>query len=182
MLVRTGAMTHRSNQEKTSRTLTAILLTVTSLAAGGASAAADTNADFSVNVYGPVKVHTCTTANQVGVFGRYGAWGNFIDGCTVGLSCPSTSTSCLAREQTSIHTESYIGHRVTQNARLRVFNGSGRVLWRRDQSCSGTDWCQNAGSIRLRPSQYASPPPSPLLQRARRGGPPAPADARSSSR
>jgi hypothetical protein len=106
--------------------------------------------------YGPKKLFTCRTDNQVGVFAKHGAWGDFIDGCTVQLSCPATSAYCIAWEQTSILTLKGVGHRVTQNARLRKLNFQNQVLWHRDKSCAGRNLCSNTDSVRVAPGQYAS--------------------------
>src|SRR4051812_14597616 len=137
--------------------ITALLLAFSAFGTAAQSAAADTHADFHVINYGPSKVYTCITDEQVGVQGAFGAWGDYVDGCTVDLFCPPTSTSCVAWEQTSIATESGRGDRVTQNARIRVINPvTAEVVWFRDHSCAGTDLCENRDSVRLRGGRSAS--------------------------
>jgi len=136
------------------RKFTALLFALAALATGAESAAADTSASYTTVNYGGAKSFTCTTGWQAGVWGQYGAWGDYIDGCTVQLSCPYAY--CTAYESTSIRLSNSVGHRVTQNARLRVLDFYGRVLRYRDRSCSGTHTCSNSDSIRVYQGEYAS--------------------------
>ena len=75
------------------------------------------------------------------MLGQWGAWGYYVDGCTVRLGCPSTRAWCLAERRTNFGTFRQIGLKVTQNARLRAFNNAGQVTWFNDGSCSGIDSC-----------------------------------------
>jgi hypothetical protein len=141
------------------RKIAALVVTAAAtLGLGAGTASADvTNAQYSVVNYGPKKLFTCNTPLSNGVFGQYGAWGDYMDGCTVQLFCPPTSVKCTAWEGTSISAYGAPAVRVTQNARLRVINASsGAVVWFRDRSCSGTSSCGNSDSVQLSPGQYAS--------------------------
>ena len=87
---------------------------------------------------------------------QYGAWGYFVDGCTVGpLSCPSPR-GCSATMRTSIGLLRSRGDRVTQNARLRRFDANGNVFGWSDKSCSGINTCINEDAAFLAPGQKAS--------------------------
>jgi hypothetical protein len=99
---------------------------------------------------------SCQNFQSFGVFGQYGAWGYFVDGCTVGpLSCPA-SRGCLAKMRTSIGLLRSRGDRVTQNARLRRFTSSGQVFGWSDKSCEGINRCVNEDVGFLAPGQMAS--------------------------
>src|SRR3712207_1244044 len=69
----------------------------------------------------------CNTPARAGVQGQYGAWGHFIDGCTVRTWCPDYATRCRVTGEAWIGTSSWIGHRVTLNSRLRRFYRSGAL-------------------------------------------------------
>jgi hypothetical protein len=141
------------------RKLAALVVTaVATLGIAASTASADvTNAQYSVVNYGPKKLFTCTTPLSNGVFGQYGAWGDYMDGCTVRLSCPSGTPRCTAWEGTSISAYGSPAPRVTQNARLRVINSfTNQVVWFRDRSCSGVTSCGNSDAITLVGGQAAS--------------------------
>jgi len=134
---------------------TALLTIVAVLGLTAHPAAADVpNPTYTTVNYGSAKKFTCITPWQSGVFGQYGAWGYYIDGCTVWLGCPSTSFRCTAYEETSIYSAETLP--VTQNARLQIINSSGQVLWFRDHSCQGTKTCGNSDSVVLSSNQMAS--------------------------
>ena len=141
------------------RKIAVVLVAAATLGVAAQSASADVpNPDYQVINYGPVKDFTCRTAPVFGIDGQYGAWGHFIDGCTVRLGCPSTNfnKTCLVFAQTSIYAESG-APRVTQNARLRAIRGSdNKVVWFRDKSCAGHGSCSNTASVRISRGNYAS--------------------------
>ena len=87
---------------------------------------------------------------------QYGAWGYFVDGCTVGpLSCPSPR-GCSATMRTSIGLLRSRGDRVTQNARIRRFTYDGALLGWSDKSCAGINTCANDDTQFLAPGQSAT--------------------------
>jgi hypothetical protein len=131
---------------KTIATLAAVAAGVTAFGSlAGTAAADDPNARYTQGGYMGLGslYQKCETPTKTGVLGQYGAWGYFIDGCTARVDCASS----LARYCDTVNTEAKIetltrrGDRVTMNARLRIFNSSGQVVWFRDQSCSGIDSC-----------------------------------------
>jgi hypothetical protein len=98
----------------------------------------------------------CQNFQSYGVRYQYGAWGYFVDGCTVGpLTCPSPR-GCSATMRTSIGLLRSRGDRVTQNARLRRFDAYGNVFGWSDKSCSGINTCTNEDAAFLAPGQKAS--------------------------
>lgn len=99
---------------------------------------------------------SCQTYQTRGVYGQYGAWGWYIDGCTVRLYCPSSRWMCYAASTTNISRLGSSGARVTQNARLRAFNSAGQLFWYRDQSCEGIDTCRTADYVYISGGQSAS--------------------------
>ena len=141
------------------RKIAALLVAAAAVGVAAQSASADVpNPEYQTINYGPVKDLTCRTGPLYGVNGQYGAWGYFIDGCTVRLGCPSTNfnTTCLVYAQSTISAESG-APRVTQNARLRAIRGSDNsVAWYRDQSCAGSGSCSNTDSVRINRGNYAS--------------------------
>jgi hypothetical protein len=91
------------------------------------------------------------------VLGQYGAWGYYIDGCTVMAWCPSWTVRCRATGYGTISTYASLGHRVTMNSRVRGFSTSGALLGWEDRSCAGIKYCQPTGIVRyLAPGQAAS--------------------------
>jgi hypothetical protein len=127
---------------------TSLLATVAALMLAGPAHAAtapvpagdDPGAVFTSSSAPGVLAASCTTPDKPGVAGQYGAWGSYIAGCTVRLTCPSTVHGCTATNHSSIATAAPRGRRVTLNARTRVFDGS-VVAWYRDVSCAGVDTC-----------------------------------------
>jgi hypothetical protein len=98
----------------------------------------------------------CQNVQSFGVKHQYGAWGYYVDGCTVGpLSCPATR-GCLAKMHTSIGLLRHRGDRVTQNARIRRFTWDGQVFGWTDKSCAGINTCTNDDVEFLAPGQKAS--------------------------
>ena len=137
------------------------LCTVGALVALGAvaqpAAADDPNARTTTNDYGNGVIATCKAPNKTGVAGEYGAWGHYIDGCTVTVTCPAHLQVCEAAPESRIGTQVYRGHRVTLNSRTRAFLNSGTEIWHRDVSCDNTDWCRAEDDvINIRGGQHAS--------------------------
>lgn len=133
----------------------ALVAGIAMLGTSGTALADDPKPTYQVVNYGPVKDFKCITDRAAGPFGQYGAWGDFVDGCTVRLNCPTTSKSCSAYLQTSISV--YPGGRVTQNARMRMINtADNSVLRFRDWSCAGNSTCSNSGKMTIPGGQAAS--------------------------
>jgi hypothetical protein len=131
-------------------------------AGAGTAAADDPGARFSTTSYGTGPgggtLGSCEVGPKSGVPGQYGAWGNYIDGCTVRLKCPAgtTVTTCEASSESRIGLSTYNGQNVSLNSRLRVFSSSGYNFWFRDQSCFNTNWCRNEDMVYVRPGESAS--------------------------
>jgi hypothetical protein len=133
------------------------LLALGALAAGAQPAVADDPAaTTSTWNYGTGVMSTCQTENKAGVAGQYGAWGWYIDGCTVRLACPAHLRVCAARSESRIVSEPYRGQRVTLNSRMRVFSSSGGLIWYRDVSCDSTNWCRTEDLVHIQGGQAAS--------------------------
>lgn len=134
---------------------TATAAVVAGLAAGGATAgpaAADVpNATVtSIGTPGQTYGLKCQTPYSAGVLGQYGAWGHYIDGCTVKVYCRNANNwwqgRCTARSTTTITMRHWTGDRVTMNARLRELSPTGvgyeyAVIGWSDRSCSGYNTC-----------------------------------------
>jgi len=104
---------------------------------------------------------SCATQYKFGAFGQYGAWGNFIDGCTVKLTCPANTglmdvQRCDVGDYSFIDNYNHRGERVTMNARIRRFEAGGRVYSWSDRSCDGSDRCEVNDSSVIAPGQSAS--------------------------
>ncbi len=125
-------------------------------AAAGPASADDPNATTTNNDYGRGVIQTCDTPFKSGVAGQYGAWGHYIDGCTVRVTCPSYQSVCAAKAESRIGTQSYRGQRVTMNSRMRVFSSSGNQIWYRDVSCDNSDWCRTEDLVHIRGGESAS--------------------------
>jgi hypothetical protein len=133
------------------------LLAVAALAVAAQPAAADDPAAATTTSdYGSGVTSTCQTPSRVGVFGQYGAWGYFVDGCTVRLTCPAYLQVCAANAESRIVSEPFRGQRVTLNSRLRAFSSSGLVIWYRDTSCDNAGSCGTADLVHIRGGQSAS--------------------------
>jgi len=123
------------------RKLITALLTVAALGAAAQPALADDPAATrQVVQYSWGDWAKCNTPMKAGVDYQYGAWGAYIDGCTTTrIYCPRAS--CSISNQSTIDTERLVGHRVTMNARTRIYGANGALRTFRDMSCSGVDWC-----------------------------------------
>lgn len=131
---------------------TALAVALGTAGAAAGPAAADVTNPYMTTIGTPGQSYgqRCTTPYSAGVPGQYGAWGAYVDGCTVRVTCRNANNwwigRCTARMTTSITTASWTGDRVTMNARLREFapTGTGNEYAVRgwsDRSCSGTNTC-----------------------------------------
>ena len=115
-------------------------------AAGVQPALADVAATPDDVNYGYGEVKTCTTPYHPGIAGVGGAWGAYVDGCTVKVRC-MFKEGCTVGGRGTIHDEVFAGSRVTLNSRLRVLDTSGtKTVQRFDNSCDGKDHC-SAGNL-----------------------------------
>ena len=135
------------------KTLT-ILLAVAALSAVAQPAAADTTATFSSN-HGDTWVDRgCTTVWQDGTMHAYGAWGLYIDGCTVSLTCTYISGCRFGTGAVGGSLQHYWrqpSQYSTCNSTLWIYTAPWRSLdgtwhpayvrWRRDVSSSGGFTC-----------------------------------------
>ena len=140
------------------RTIT-MLFTLGALAASAQPALADNPAATTPPPwdYGTGVMASCVTPNARGDLGAFGAWGFYIDGCTVRLTCPSHLSVCAAKAESRIATQTYRGQRVTLNSRMRAFsNGTAQEFWHRDVSCDNTDWCRTEDLVYIRGGEAAS--------------------------
>jgi hypothetical protein len=144
------------------RKIIVFLLATAAALSFAASASADVpNAGQHVNENPTGVTAYCDTPRSWGVPGQFGAWGDFVDGCTSPkVTCPRSS-----RRGCPITLSAYIWStdeppyvKMTQNARVRVFNaGTGRLAWFRDKSCAGDrNGCENKDAATLRPGQSAT--------------------------
>jgi len=147
---------------KTLITLATAVVAALSLGAASSASADDPNVTYSSGgTPGFSYTYGCATQYKSGVFGQYGAWGSFIDGCTVKLSCPvNTGLMAVQRCDVSgysfIETYYYRGERVTMNARIRRFEAGGRVYGWSDRSCDLPNRCEVNDSSVIAPGQSAS--------------------------
>jgi len=99
----------------------------------------------------------CFTPRTLGKKGQYGAWGNYIAGCTVRLPCPASATACAVEGGALISTRSQ-PVRMSLNQRIRTFR-SGRVTRHEDDSCefARTTTCTTyERGISIAPGEQAS--------------------------
>ena len=135
----------------------ASLLALGALAVGAQPALADDPAATTTTSWNASGVtSTCQTPDKIGVSGQYGAWGYYVDGCTVRLTCPSYLSVCSANANSRIVSAPDRGQRVTLNSRLRAFSSSGSLFWYRDMSCAGRASCGTADLVYIRGGESAS--------------------------
>ena len=96
------------------KTLSALLAAAALAAVAAQPAAADVPSTVEKWSWGA----RCTTPWQYGVY-AYGAWGLYIDGCTVSWTCPREWRSCWVYGRSTIETQEATGNRVTLNQRTR---------------------------------------------------------------
>jgi hypothetical protein len=144
------------------RKLAALAATAAATLAAAGSAAADVpNATVQTFPSATRIYQVCDTPYSYGVPFQYGAWGDYVDGCTVRLTCPATvRRACGVVSDASFSALVFSRYsKVTQNARLRVFPDatSNTPLWWRDRSCSGTDsYCESTDTAHIARGQSAS--------------------------
>jgi len=146
------------------RAMHKILMTLLAVAALGATAqsamADDPDAGSSDSTMANGIGRQCQTPFRDGVQGQYGAWGNYVDGCTVVLQCPEDRT-CEAESQGWMQTNTWdddgVGDRVTANARLSVFSRQFPFprVWRHDVSCAGAELCIASDQTRVEGGEFA---------------------------
>lgn len=129
-----------------SRSLAGVLIAAAALAVSVPSAFADAPSTAGGVSFGHGEVKTCTTDYQAGNQGQYGAWGAYVDGCTVKVKCYFRA-GCTVGGRGLIQDEEFNGRRVTLNSRLRLLDAGGRTTKKRwDQSCDGSNSC-TAGHV-----------------------------------
>jgi hypothetical protein len=112
------------------------------------------------------RILSCQTQYKTGVYGQYGAWGYFIDGCTVKLDCPVNTglyntRYCDILSYSFIDTKNHRGDRVTMNSRIRRFDAAGNTLGWQDKSCDSSsvgsaDRCEVNDTSWISPGQSAT--------------------------
>jgi len=113
------------------KTITALLAAAALAAVAAQPASADAPSTVTTSTYSAA----CKTIWQYGVTFQYGAWGNYIDGCTVSWKCPPEWGYCEVYGRSTIETQEATGNRVTLNQRTR--SPWGHI----DGSCSGSNRC-----------------------------------------
>jgi surface antigen len=127
-------------------------------AVAGPASADDPNVTYA-NGYSPgvFQAYSCATTFKSGVLGQYGAWGNFIDGCTVRLICPADVQRCDVDGNSFIENYYHRNERVTMNARIRRYDAGVHLYGWSDKSCdSSYDRCDVNDSSVIAAGQSAS--------------------------
>jgi hypothetical protein len=123
---------------------TSLLLAVAVLGATAGTAAADSpEAVFGRTAVDVTMRSTCTTPSLAGVKNQFGAWGDFVDGCTTKPAWCTVSKTCTVTTQTHFAAYGRPFVNVTHNARARVFSNRkmSKLIWQQDASCSGEMAC-----------------------------------------
>jgi len=91
----------------------------------------------------------CNSTFQVGVPGAFGAWGNFVDGCTARVQCTYDycKVSNAAGGLWNNDRSNYWNSSATCNSRLRILSSGGAVVSFRDGSSWGGPECRVAHSL-----------------------------------
>jgi hypothetical protein len=102
-------------------------------------------------------VSTCTTPSMPGLDRAYGAWGDFVDGCTTKVFYCKGAPTCTITMDTNIGAYGRPFVNVTQNARLRVFKTRKALdrylIWQQDSSCAGSMGCRNTITTTIKVKQ-----------------------------
>lgn len=123
----------------TTRRSLLVLIATAALAAAAQPAAADSPyARFYGSTDSTQITRWCETPWLGGVWGAYGAWGYYVDGCTAQVQCPWSR--CRTMQATGQLRAAY-GVRTTCNMAVRVFTRDGYLRSRLDLSRSGTGEC-----------------------------------------
>jgi hypothetical protein len=147
---------------KTIATLSALAAVALTGISAGPAAADDPNVRYSQGgTLGGSNYTSCETQMKRGVLGQYGAWGYYLDGCTVTRGCPATHIGravryCVVNSENRITTSIPRGDYVTLNGRIRTLNSAGQVVGWRDKSCSGYGSCTSTDSTTIAGGQSAS--------------------------
>lgn len=132
------------------------ILAIAALAAGAAGAAppaaADTTATFSTST-GAAR---CETVWQYSVLYAWGAWGRYIDGCTVSVRCPYAAGCVFERAFGSLRHYTEQNTQVsTCNSRLQIFTAAGALRYSQDRSVRAYAWCSDThNDVVLPPLAY----------------------------
>jgi hypothetical protein len=96
----------------------------------------------------------CALPYRFGVNYQYGAWGAFLSGCTVKLTCPVAQ--CVARSESSITPETASNARYTLNSRLFVQQQNGQSAgFNSNKSCDQAGACKLDDGVLLVNGQTA---------------------------
>ena len=137
----------------------AALVVGAAVAAGPSPALADDPSAYHVTEYGGYGEHNvtsrCETPWRAGVPGQYGAWGNYVDGCTARAWCSDYAVRCTVTAVSNIASYQY-GQSTTLNMRLRRYNRSGSLIGWTDASCAGDSTCWKELTSVIGPGQSAS--------------------------
>ena len=154
---------------KTLMTVATALLAAAALVALARPAAAD-DPEATVRTLNGANdaLQYCETPQRVGVRGAFGAWGHYVDGCTVRLTCPSHLSTCRADGLSLIRTQRFLGHKVTLNSRIRAFLAGGTEIHHRDVSCAGDNECRAEHLLFVRGGQHVSVQCNGVRESARR--------------
>ena len=118
--------------------------------------------DREASLIGGIPTHTtagCMTHPSLGVAYQYGAWGDYVDGCTTPRTvCPvSNPRPCQVVSSAAFGAQSGPQiYRVTQNARIWIYPSASApsTSWWRDRSCSGTtSSCYSEDRVAIAPGQ-----------------------------
>lgn len=130
------------------KTITIMLAAAALFGLGAQPAAADdpyakyeTETDGVSARVGSFTSQECRTPNRTGVWGQYGAWGNYVDGCTVSRRCERDYcrvTAATGGLYSPWSDKQYSNSKKTCNVRMRVFDSNGSFKWHRDASDSVT--------------------------------------------
>jgi surface antigen len=132
---------------KTLATLAAVAAAAAAFGTVASPASADDpNATTSYG-YNPgvFYAYSCATSFKSGVQGQYGAWGNFVDGCTTArVSCPADVQRCDVNGDSFIENYYKRHERVTMNSRIRRWDAGVHLYGWSDKSCgdSYNDRCE----------------------------------------
>jgi hypothetical protein len=114
------------------RSFLAGMLAAAALAAVAAQPAAADNpsAQFYGSTTSTQTTRWCETPWVGGVYGAYGAWGYYVDGCTASVMCPWSRCTTMSAQGIVRSAGVY----TTCNAAVRVFTSYGSLRWRTDLS------------------------------------------------
>jgi surface antigen len=145
---------------KTLATLAAVAAAAAAFGTVASPASADDPNPTYAYGYNPgvFYAYSCATSFKSGVYGQYGAWGNFIDGCTAGrLVCPADVQRCDVNGDSFIENYNHRNERVTMNSRIRRYDAGVHLYSWSDRSCdSQYDRCDVHDSSVIAAGQSAS--------------------------